>query len=78
MACWGDEVETEVDASVVESDQLSLDLQLLLEVGLELLIDVFQNGLAAVLLVDLVAIAGRAHNSQSQLHVALLQLCVPK
>ena len=76
MACWGDEVETEVDAGIVEGDQLSLDLQLLLEVGLELLVDVLQDGLAAVLLVDLVSIASRAHHGQPQPHVALPQICM--
>ena len=75
MACGGDEVEAEVDASIVVGDKLSLDLQLFLDIGLELLVDVIQDGLAAVLLVDLVAVARRAHDSEAQLHIALLKAC---
>ena len=44
----GDEVEAGVDACVVGADQLPLDLQLLLEVGLELAVDVVHDRPAAV------------------------------
>ena len=72
----GDEVEAGMDTGVVEVDQVSLDLQLLLEVRLKLPVDVVHDGRAAVLLVDLVTKAGRAHHGQTQLHVALLEVYV--
>ena len=61
--------------SIVEGDQVSLDLELLREVGLKLLVDVLDNGATAVLLVDLVSKPSSAHNCQTQLHIALLQVC---
>lgn len=58
----------------MEGDQISLDLELLGEVGLKLLVDVLDDSATAVLLVDLVAKPSRAHHRETQLHVALLQV----
>ena len=60
--------------SIVEGDQVSLDLELLSEVGLKLLVDVVYDGVATVLLIDLVPKPGCAHYCQSQPHVALLKV----
>ena len=54
-----------MDTGIVEVDQVSLDLQLLLQVRLKLPVDVVHNGRAAVLFVDLVTKAGRAHHGQT-------------
>lgn len=65
--------------SIMVDDQISPDLELLSQVRLELLVDVIYDGATTVLLVDLVAIASRADNHESQPHVALLQVyCTPR
>ena len=46
------------------SSEIPLDLELLLEIVFELFVDVVYNGLEAVLLVDLVAVADRVANGQ--------------
>jgi hypothetical protein len=48
MTSWADEVEADMDSGVMKVDKISLDLQLLLQVGLELLVNVPENGLDAV------------------------------
>lgn len=74
MASRRDEVQASMYSSIMEGDQVSLDLELLSEVVLELLVDVLHNGAAAVLLVNLVAKPCRAHHCQPQLHIALFQI----
>lgn len=74
MPGGGDEVEASMYSSVVEGDQISLDLELLREVSLKLLVDVLDDGPATILLVDLVTKPCCAHHRQAQLHVALLQV----
>lgn len=76
MASGGDEVQTGMYTSIMEGHQFSLDLEFLCQVGLKLGVDVVYDGAAAVLLVDLVAIASSAHDSQAKFHIALLQLCM--
>ena len=61
-----DEVQTHVDPGVVISREVPLDLELLLQPGLELAVDVVHNALEAVLLVDLVTIAHSVHLDQSE------------
>ena len=65
MAGGRDEIQAGMYTSIVEGDQVSLDLELLCEVGLELLVDVLDNGAAAVLLVDLVAKTSCAHHCET-------------
>ena len=61
--------------AIVEGDQVSLDLELLCQVGLKLLVDVVDDGQSAVLLVDLITEPCCAHHGQSQPHIAFLQVC---
>ena len=63
-----------MDSAVVKGDKVPLDFEFLLEVELELLVDVLDDGSAAVLFVDLVTKALRAHNHQPQTNIAFLQL----
>ena len=63
-----------MDATVVKGDQVPLDLELLLEVEFKLLIDVLNDGSAAVLFVDLITKALCAHHHQPKTDIALLQL----
>lgn len=65
-----------MDASIMAVYQVPLDLQLLCQIVLKLFVDVFYDGLAAVFLVDLVPITSCTDYSQSELHVALLQVCM--
>ena len=64
-----------MDASIVVGVQGPLDLQLLLEVGLELGVDVVHDGLVTVGLVDLISKTDGIHHGQLQSDVAFLQLC---
>ena len=73
VSSWGNEVETDVDTSVVEVDQVSLDLQLFGEVLLKLLVQVGDDGIGRVLLVDLITIPSSADHRQPQVDVTLLQ-----
>ena len=75
VASWRDEVDAGVNAGVMVTLEVSFDLELLLEEVGELLINVLNDGLAAVLFVDLIPIASCAHHHQTQVHIALLQLC---
>ena len=75
MSSGGNEVEADVDASVVEVDEISLDFELLGEVLLKLLVEVGDHGTGRVLLVDLVSKASSAHHSQPQIDITLLQVC---
>lgn len=59
--------------SIVEGNQVSLDLEFFSQVGLKLLVDIFNDGATAVLLVNLVSKSSCAHHCQSQLHITLLQ-----
>jgi hypothetical protein len=74
VACWANEVEADVDASVVVGGQRAFDLELLLQVRLKLCVNVVNNSLVAVLLVNLVSVANRIDNGQFEPHVGLLQL----
>ena len=73
MSSWSNEVEADVDAGVVEGDQIPLDFEFLCEVPLKLLVQVGHHCLGGVLLVDLVSETSSAHNSQPQIHIALIQ-----
>ena len=64
MSGGADEVNTGVDARVVVGREGPLDLELLLQVVLELGVDVVDDGLEAVLLVDLVPVADRVAKRQ--------------
>lgn len=57
MASGADEVQADVDATVVECGEGALDLELLLQERLELTVDVVDDRLERVVLVDLVAVA---------------------
>ena len=61
-----------MDSAVVKGDKVPLDFEFLLEVEFKLLVDVFDDGPAAVFFVDLVTKALRAHNHQPKTNVALL------
>ncbi len=78
VASGRDEVQAGMYTSVVEGDKVSPDLELLGEVGLKLLVDVFHDGPTAVLLVDLVPIPRCAHHRQTKLHIALFQVYTPR
>lgn len=69
-----DEVQTDVDAAVVARRQRPIDLQLLLQVGLELGVDVVDDRLERVVFVDLVAVADCVAYGQLETDAALLQL----
>ena len=60
----GDEVEAHVDPWVMEGGEISLDLQLLLQVALKLRIDVIHDRLKTVLFVNLIAVAHRIANRE--------------
>ena len=64
-----------MDASVVEVDEISLDLELFSEVLLKLLVKVGDHGTGGVLLVDLVPKASSAHHCQPQINITFLQVC---
>lgn len=74
MACWTNEIEADVDASVVVGGQRALDLELFLQVRLELSVDVVDNSFVAVLLVNLVTVANGIDDGELEAHVGLLQL----
>ena len=59
-----DEVEADMDPGVVVGGEVPLDLELLLQPGLELAVDVVHDGAEAVLLVDLVPIAHLTTNQR--------------
>ena len=63
-----------MDAAVMEAHEVPLDFELLLEVVFKLLIDVLDDGSAAVLFVNLVSKALCADHHQAKTNVALLQL----
>ena len=63
-----------MDAAVVIHGQIPLDLELLLQVGLELAVNVVDDGAEAVLLVDLVAVADGVDERKLEVDVALLEL----
>jgi len=63
-----------MDTGVMEIDEISLDLQLLSEIGLKLPVKVIYDGLAAVVLVELVSKTSSAHHGQPQTNIALLQI----
>ena len=69
-----DKVEADMDAAVVIHGQIPLDLELLLQVGLELAVNVVDDGAEAVLLVDLVAVADGVDERKLEVDVALLEL----
>ena len=69
-----DKVEADMDAAVVIHGQIPLDLELLLQVGLELAVNVVDDGAEAVLLVDLVAVADGVDEGELEVDVALLEL----
>jgi hypothetical protein len=61
-----------MDSAVVKGDKVPLDFEFLLEVEFKLIVDVLDNGTAAVLFIDLVTKALRAHHHQPQTNIALL------
>ena len=69
-----DKVEADMDAAVVIHGQSPLDPELLLQVGLELAVNVVDDGAEAVLLVDLVAVADGVDERKLEVDVALLEL----
>ena len=73
MAIRGDKIEADMDPGVMVGVQVPLDLQLLLQVGLELEVSVIHNGLETILLVYLVSIPNSIHQGQLQIHVAFLK-----
>jgi len=74
VARRADEVEADMDAAVVVHGEVPLNLQLLLQEGLELAVDVVEDGAEAVLLVDLVAVADGVDEGELEVDVALLEL----
>ncbi len=74
VARRADEVEADVDAAVVVHGEVPLNLQLLLQEGLELAVDVVEDGAEAVLLVDLIAVADGVDEGELEVDVALLEL----
>lgn len=77
MSIGCDEVKTHVDATVVKRVEIPLDLQLFLQVVLELGVDVIDDGLETVFFIHLVTITHRVAQSelqkQQQKHLWLMQ-----
>lgn len=68
------EVQANVNATVMARRQRSLDLQLLLQVRLELCVDIVDDRLERIVLVDLIAIADGVADRQLESDGLLLQL----
>lgn len=66
----GDEEQTAVDAGVLD-EAIAHGSQLLAQEGRVLVLDVLDDGLPAVLVVDLVTISGSVDNVESQLDSVL-------
>lgn len=74
MTGWTDEVQANVDATVMVGRQRTFNLEFLLQVSLKLRVEMIDNGFERVVFVDLVAVADGVANSKLQSNVAFLQL----
>jgi hypothetical protein len=72
VSCWWYEVDASMYTCVMKWCQISLDLELLLQIILILLINVVHDRLNTRCLINLVSIANCAHNGQSESNIALL------
>ncbi len=63
-----------MNTCVMKAPKIPFDLEFLFEEVGKLLVNVLNDGVAAILFVDLISIASRAHNCQAEVHIALLQL----
>ena len=59
-------------ATIVEGDKVPLDFEFLLEIEFKLFVDVFDDGSAAVLFVNLITKALRADDHQTKANITLL------
>ncbi len=64
-----------MNTRVMKAPEISFDLELLFEEVGKLLVNVLNDGVAAVLLVNLIPITSSAHDCQAEVYIALLQLC---
>lgn len=64
VACRTDKVQADVDARVMVRAKVALDFQLFLQIGLELCVNVIDDGLEGILFVDLVTVADSVDDSQ--------------
>lgn len=70
MSSWTDEIEANMDPTVMVTVEGPLDLQLLLQVGFKLSVNVIDNCLETVLFVNLVSIAYSIYNRQlEKIHI---------
>lgn len=74
MTGWTDEVQANVDATIVVGRQRTFNFEFLLQVSLKLRVEMIDNGFERVVFVDLVAVADGVANSKLQSNVAFLQL----
>ena len=69
-----DEVQADVDARVVNLLDVSIEIQLALNVLLKLAVYVISDRLVTILLVDLIAETGRLHDGQLEVYVVLPEI----
>lgn len=74
MAGGTNEIQANMDATIVAARQRTLNFQFLLQIRFKLWIDVVNDGLEWIILVDLIAVADRIANGQFQADTTLLQL----
>lgn len=66
MSCRTDEVQANVDSRIVISMQCSFDFQLLLQKSFELRVDVIDDGVIAVLFINLITVANSIDDGELQ------------